>query len=114
LEEAGYLNDSQYALERAFLLRETRHLGDLRITADLKSHGINATIITYVLSEVEKRSPQEESLRHLVKAWAGKQGEPRTLAQVKRLYDHCHRRGFPSALIRQSLDTVFEGIEWPR
>lgn len=112
LENNGFLNDQAFALSRAQQKRQGKLWGDLRIIKDLKGLGIDAKIIQSVLTEVENKKGQFDSLKEVVRKWIEQSGPPTTISQLKKLYDRCFRLGYEGDLIREQLDHYFENLEW--
>ena len=112
LENNGFLNDQAFALSRAQQKRRGKLWGDLRIIKDLKGLGIDAKIIQSVLTEVENKKGQFDSLKEVVRKWIEQSGPPTTISQLKKLYDRCFRLGYEGDLIREQLDHYFENLEW--
>ncbi len=112
LQQKGYLDDLEAALERALHCRRVRHYGDRRIAADLTARGIDAKIVEVALAQVNQQHSEAECLRELVSNWLKQKGRPETAGQLKKLYDHGMRRGFPAPLLRQVLAPFFAEVSW--
>ena len=112
LENNGFLNDQAFALSRAQQKRRGKLWGDLRIIKDLKGLGIDAKIIQSVLTEVENKKGQIDSLKKVIQKWTEQSGPPTTISQLKKLYDRCFRLGYEGNLIREQLDHYFKNLEW--
>jgi len=112
LENNGFLNDQAFALSRAQQKRRGKLWGDLRIIKDLKGLGIDAKIIQSVLTEVENKKGQIDSLKKVIQKWTEQSGPPITISQLKKLYDRCFRLGYEGNLIREQLDHYFKNLEW--
>ena len=112
LENNGFLNDQTFALNRAQQKRLVKFWGDLRIIKDLKGLGIDVKIIKSVLTEVENKKRQVNSLKEIIQKWIEQSGPPTTISQLKKLYDRCFRLGYEGDLIRGQLDHYFENLEW--
>ena len=112
LENNGFLNDQAFALSRAQQKRRGKLWGDLRIIKDLKGLGIDAKIIQSVLTEVENKKGQIDSLKKVIQKWTEQSGPPTTISQLKKLYDRCFRLGYEGNLLREQLDHYFENLEW--
>lgn len=110
LEREGYLDDYQFALQRGTSLRTRRNWGNLRISRDLKRHGINATMISRILEEVQLEKSESESLEEIVQAWIQRSGRPAGRSQLKKLYDHCLRLGFDPSAVRGALEPLFQHL----
>jgi regulatory protein len=114
LEEKGFLNDENFALERALLGRERRLWGDLRVFQDLKNFGIDAKMIEQILEQVNRKKEEVESLQEAIDLWVNKSGEPQTPSPLKKLFDHCVRLGYAPHTVRQQLGPYFDHIDWSR
>ena len=112
LEDNGFLNDQAFALARARHRRRNKLWGNLRMIRDLKRLGIDARMIQSVLDEVEKEKNQTDSLQESIRKWVEQSGQPTTVSQLKKLYDHCFRLGYEAGLIREHLGSYFEAVEW--
>jgi SOS response regulatory protein OraA/RecX len=84
----------------------------MRIRQDLKTRGIGATIIARVLTDLNERMCQEESLSKLLAARVERVGKPESVAEVKKLFDYCFRQGYPRAQIRQAIEPLFNEADW--
>lgn len=111
LRETGLLDENRLALERAMLRRERQLWGDLKVGADLARLGISDRIIERVLSVTNESLGESESLNRLTEKWTAIHGTPVSRRQMKRLFDYCLRRGYPSALVRAKLETWWSGLE---
>jgi regulatory protein len=114
LEEKGFLNDQNFALERALLVRERRLWGNFRVSQDLKSFGIDAKMIDQVLGQVNQKKGETESLQEAIELWVNRSGQPQTPRPLKKLYDRCIRLGYAPHLVRQQLAHYFDQIDWSR
>ncbi|MFZ0429945.1 MAG: regulatory protein RecX [Acidobacteriota bacterium] len=112
LEDRGYLNDGEYALERARSRRRLKHWGNLRIAHDLKRVGLGARMIELALRRLDEESAEEECLREVAATWMKVRGTPRNASDLKKLYDHCLRMGYPAGMVRAELSGCFRQIEW--
>jgi regulatory protein len=57
LEQIGYLNDEEYAYQRAKFRREARRWGNHRIAQDLTRLGLSARIVKLTLGKLEEECP---------------------------------------------------------
>ncbi len=112
LEEQGYLNDEDYAIQRAASRRRLKHWGKLRIACDLKRVGLGARMIELALLRLDEESDEEESLRRVAASWMRIKGTPESASDLKKLYDHCLRMGYPAGMVRAELSGCFRQIEW--
>ena len=108
LEQQGLLNDRALAHRRGLARRKIRLWGKHKIASDLKRLGIDARIVEWVLEQVEVQRSEAETLRQLVERWVTRHGKPEKIVELKKLYDHCFRLGYGSALIREHLSVYFD------
>jgi regulatory protein len=111
LEEEKLLDDSRYAAQRALFARRQKLWGDRKIAAYLRHQGVDEQIVRSALRALDGESSQTDALQALIEAWIRKSGKPRSPSQVRRLRDHCLRRGYPPALVRRVLMKGLGG-EW--
>lgn len=111
LDELGYLDDAEYARQRAKTGRR-RHWANRRIRLDLKAHGVAAALIESAVCDLEAASPERKALAQLADRWIARKGRPRRAADLKKLFDACGRAGFPQGLVREELGHLFKGLEW--
>ncbi len=112
LQEVGLLDDLSVALDRARYCRHQRKWGDARLRADLRRLGIDAKMIDSVLLRLDQHGSEQDALDSVVQTWIGRRGRPETVAELKKLFDHCSRRGFPSGKIRECLGPFWSRVEW--
>ena len=106
-EAHGYLDDRQYALQRALLSRLHKNWGDRRIALDLEQHEIAQAVISEALETAAGERPESVALQSIVDRWVESKGAPRSLSRLKKLHDRCQRLGFPPDAIRQLLSPYF-------
>ncbi len=104
LTERRFLDDPGLAEERALMLRSRRHWGAQRIKGDLRRLGFDAKIVSRATDRAESAFPSEETLARVIESWTGRNGEPGSVAGLKKLFDHCRRRGFSSQMVRDLLE----------
>ena len=112
LKELGYLNDEEYAYQRAKFRREIRRWGNHRIAQDLTRLGLNARIVELTLGKLDKECPEAKSFQQVTQAWIKSSGPPKSISQLKKLYDHCIRLGYSSEQVRTGLQEHFNEIGW--
>ena len=112
LEELGYLNDQEYACLRARSQRQSKHWGNRRIRLDLKSRGLDAKIVEFALSRLEAELPEVDSLHQLTQSWIRSLGSPKTVSQLKKLFDRCIRLGYSPEQARTELEKFFRDLNW--
>ena len=112
LEQIGYLNDKEYAYQRAKFRREVRRWGNHRIAQDLTRLGLSARIVKLTLGKLEEECPEAQSFQQVTQAWMKSSGAPISISQLKKLYDHCIRLGYSSEHVRSGLQEYFDKIGW--
>ena len=112
LEKIGYLNDEEYAYQRAKFRREVRRWGNHRIVQDLTRLGLNARIVELTLGKLAEECPEAQSFQQVTQAWIKSSGPPKSISQLKKLYDRCIRLGYSSELVRTGLQEYFKEIGW--
>lgn len=112
LQRKGYLNDEEYAYQKARFGREVRRWGNNRIVQDLTRLGLNARIVELTLGKLDKECPEAETLQQVTERWVKSSGPPKSISQLKKLYDHCVRLGYSSEQVRAGLQGYFKEIEW--
>ena len=112
LEELRYLNDEDFAFQRARFQRKSKNWGNRRIQLDLKSRGLDARIIELTLSRLEAELPEVDSLHQLTQSWIRRVGPPKTVSQLKKLFDRCIRLGYRPESVRTELEDYFQGLNW--
>lgn len=111
LERQGYLNDEAFAYERA-LQQRRRSWGLRRIRQDLRNRGIEEEIIFPTLQRVGTEIEETETLQQVIRGWVERSGAPKTVPQLKKLYNRCLRLGYSPGPIRHYLAPYFEKIDW--
>jgi len=106
-----YLDDQQLAKDRALAGRTRKRWGNMRIRRDLMRQGISAKIVVQTIDQLEQLYPQSETLKITVHTWVDKHGKPSEVREIKKLYDHCYRMGFPGDEIRILLDCFWNGLD---
>lgn len=112
LVRQGFLDDAQFALQRARLCRLDKAWGDRRIKLDLQSHKIGGAAIAKALAAAESEQGESQALQRIVDNWLRLRGRPETARELKKLYDRCLRMGHRPARIRACLDPYFSRLEW--
>ena len=111
LEERGYLDDRQFALQRGLALCKNRGWGPSKLRHDLIKHSLSEELIQQVLNQVYSAFPVHKLMRQAVdkRFGAGKlhpTSSPKVRAKVIRLllsrgfepqevYDFCNSSLFP-------------------
>ncbi len=110
LIEKRLLDDDSLARERALMLRSRRGWGTQRIEGDLRRLGFDAKIVARATELAESKFPSQETLARVIESWTAKNGEPGSVAGLKKLFDHCRRRGFPSQMVRELLEPFWDRV----
>ena len=111
LIERRLLDDASLAEERALMLRSRRHWGTQRIKGDLRRLGFDAKMVARATDRAESAFPSEETLARVIQVWTRKNGEPGSVARLKKLFDHCRRQGFPSQMVRDLLEPFWGRLD---
>lgn len=106
-----YLDDQQLAKDRALAGRTRKRWGNMRIRRDLMRQGISAKIVVQAIDQLEQLYPQSETLEQTINIWVDRRGTPSEVSEIKKLYDHCYRMGFPADQIRTLLDCFWNGLD---
>jgi SOS response regulatory protein OraA/RecX len=106
-----YLDDQQLAKDRALVGRTRKRWGDMRIRRDLMHQGISAKIVVQTIDQLEQLYPQSETLKQTINVWVDRHGEPSKISEIKKIYDHCYRLGFPAEQIRTLLGCFWDGLD---
>jgi SOS response regulatory protein OraA/RecX len=112
LQEAGYLDDTDFAWMRAVSARTQRNWGDHRISGDLTRLGLDAKIVALTLAKLEDEYPEEKALNRAVETWIQRSGPPETVSELKKLFDRCIRMGYSASQIRERLGHYFGQVNW--
>jgi len=112
LERRRYLDDREFAVLRARSRRTLKRWGNRRIALDLRRLGVDARMVEFALRQVDEELPEVESLKRVIEIWTAGSGVPERVQDLKRLYDHCLRLGYPERLVRSELSGYFLDVEW--
>jgi regulatory protein len=101
----GYLNDGQYARQRARDLALNRLAGDRRIAADLRERGVGEDLVREAIAAVRREVGEAEALeRLLMKKTKGMALAALDERQKARLARGLLGKGFPAGLIFKRLN----------
>lgn len=112
LRQRRYLDDQEFALLRARSRRTLKRWGNRRIALDLRRLGLDARMVEFALRQVNEELPEVDSLRRVIEIWTATAGAPEHVQDLKKLYDHCLRLGYPERLVRTELSGYFLDIDW--
>jgi len=104
LVELGYLNDAAYA--RQAVSRLQKKYGSLRIRQELRSKGIQDSLIADSLDEADREDQVAAAVIIARKSYFRKSGEPETA--YRRAYAALARRGFTPDVVRAALEALRE------
>ncbi|HSR50355.1 MAG TPA: RecX family transcriptional regulator [Acidobacteriota bacterium] len=113
LEGQGFVDDAQFAAQRACLCRLDKAWGDRRIELDLQQrHQIKERDLAQALEAAEAEQPEQQALERIVQNWLRLRGEPSTVRDLKKLHDRCLRLGHRPDRVRSRLDAFFRHLDW--
>lgn len=112
LVRQGFLDDAQFAVQRARLCRLDKAWGDQRIRLDLQSHKIAGASIAKALATVEEEQSESQALQRILDNWLRLRGRPENVRDLKKLHDRCLRMGYRPELVRTRLAPYFRSLEW--
>ena len=69
-------------------------------------------MVEFALRQVNEELPEVDSLRRVIEIWTATAGAPEHVQDLKKLYDHCLRLGYPERLVRTELSGYFLDIDW--
>ncbi|GAB4237481.1 MAG: hypothetical protein Kow00109_11420 [Acidobacteriota bacterium] len=110
LRRLGYLDDRTFALNRATYRRTVEFWSDRRIEFELRRLGVDAKMMRLALAQANQELSEPEALKQVVARWLRVHGEPASWKQLKRLFDHCIRAGYPPGQVRHELAAWFERL----
>ncbi|NLD52247.1 MAG: regulatory protein RecX [Clostridiales bacterium] len=109
LLELGYLNDAAYA--RQAVARLQKKYGSIRIRQELRSKGIQDSLIADSLHESDREEQVEAAARIARKTYVRLSAEPENA--YRRAYAALARRGFTPDVVRAALEVVQEEVRNP-
>ena len=112
LVKKKYLDDKEFAFLRARASCIHKRWGKLRIIRDLKNLGLDDKIIGISVEQAESELPEKERLEKVITIYQRLHGKPASIKDVKKLFDHCIRMGYPPESVRGRLDIIFSSITW--
>ena len=108
LQEAGYINDLEYA-DRWAASRSAKGLGSRRIRIELKQKGVSSEAIDHVISTLPEDDLMEGALKAVQKAARGKNlSAP---ADRQKVLAALARRGYDFATSKQAIARFMAGDE---
>jgi len=107
--ELGYLNDREFARQRARELAVNRLLGDRRIVLDLREKGIPESLSRQAIGEVRAEIGEEKALEIVLrKRRRGTTPDAKDEQEKARLMRSLLGKGFPTGLIFRKLQKAEE------
>lgn len=103
LGEYGYLNDERFAFGYASYRVKQKPVGRQRLQRDLRLKKVDRETADEALKLVFEETPEEELIDRAIKKRTRLRGLPRTRAEVKSLFEHLMRQGFPYELVAQKV-----------
>jgi regulatory protein len=113
LKVARYLDDRSFAELFIQSHRQQKCLGRSRIAAELRSRGLDPTLIKQVLESVYSQTDEHEPLARALDKKLRTLQFPMDAKKLSRLYNHLLRRGFPEEAVRRAIEQRFEA-SWDR
>lgn len=107
-----YLDDLEFAYLKARSSLLHKRWGMMRIRLDLKNLGVDDKIIEMSLERAGAEVSEEKNLTEVIRSYQRLHGEPASIKEIKRLFDHCIRLGYPPEMVRDQLDSMFETATW--
>ena len=105
---SNFLNESRFACSFARGKHRMKHWGKIRITNELKFRGINQTLITIALKEIDSEEYYMTFDTLANRQWESIQ-ETNSLKKRKKFCDYMLRRGFESNLIYDKVRELENG-----
>ncbi len=103
LKEKNYLDDFQFAYQYSLFGATNRLMGRHRLFQKLLEKGVAAQVIHRALDQLFNEIDEEKLLEKAIGKKVRLHGLPKTINDLKRLYDYIYRRGFPTELIWKKL-----------
>lgn len=103
LRAYGYVDDAKFALGYASYRVKQKPVGRRRLRRELAAHKVAEETMREALEAVFAETPEEELLDRAIERRIARTGPPRSRAELKKLYDHLLRAGFPHELVMNRL-----------
>jgi len=107
-----YLDDQEFACQRARSACLHKRWGSLRISQDLKNLGLDDRIVGLSLEKALAEFPEEERLARVISNYQKLYGRPTSIKDMKKLFDHCLRLGYAAEMVRPRLESLFSSLSW--
>ena len=109
LREYGYLDDARFAQSYASLRVQQRPIGRQRLQRDLWLKKIDKQTAESALDQVFAQTPEEDLIDKAIAKRVRLRGKPKTREDVKKLFDHLLRQGFPFELVSDKVRALAKG-----
>lgn len=106
LEDLGYLNDAQLATDYVLQRVELKPVGRRRVKHELQKRKLSEELIDQTLDDVYTRDTEDAVLDRAIHNWVRRRGQPRTRAELKKLFDYLLRLGFEPAHAREKIEAL--------
>src|SRR6267143_2088398 len=103
LREYGYLDDERFAVGYASSKVRQRPIGRERLQRDLMFKKVSQQVAAEALDQVFAETSEEELLDRAIEKRVRLRGQPKTRAEMKSLFDHLLRQGFPFELVSEKV-----------
>lgn len=109
LREYGYLDDERFALSFASLKVRRKPVGRRRLARDLALKKVDQAVVEEALEQVYTEVSEDELIDRAIEKRIRLRGRPASRAEIKKLFDHLLRRGFPFELVTEKVRLVTRG-----
>jgi len=106
LREYGYLDDERFAFGYASLKVRQRPIGRARLERELLFKKVNREVADEALDLVFAETSEEQLIDRAIEKRIRLRGQPGNRAEVKKLFDHLLRQGFPFELVSEKVRAV--------
>lgn len=103
LREYGYVSDEKFALGYASYRVQQKPIGKRRLLRELAAHKLSEEAMREAVEAIFTEHSEEELLDRAIEKRLARTGPPRSRADLKRLYDHLLRAGFPHEIVMSRL-----------
>ena len=110
LREHGYLDDERFAVGYASSKVRQRPVGRERLQRDLMFKKVSQEVAAEALDQVFAQTSEEELLDRALEKRLRLRGQPKTRTEMKSLFDHLLRQGFPFELVSEKVRAVAQPI----
>jgi len=103
LQELGYLNDEQFAVDYSRSRLQLKPLGRRRLKQELVQKQVPEPIAEQTLDQVYQTTDEETLINQAIEKRLRLRGYPTTRQAAKNLFDYLMRLGFNYELVRQKV-----------